>query len=100
MQVFLDEFAKTLNEEILLVMDNAGWHSGLIFSNKIHVVYLPPYSPELNPIERLWRYIKDHVLKNKIYDTLENLEENVCSFLQQLPDEVVKTICNCSYVKL
>jgi len=100
MQVFLNEFAKTLNEEIFLIMDNAGWHSGLIFPNKIHAVYLPPYSPELNPIERLWRYIKDHVLKNKVYDTLENLEESVCKFLRQLPGEMIRTICNCDYVKL
>ena len=96
----MNEFAETLDEEIFLVMDNAGWHSGLLLPSKINVVYLPPYSPELNPIERLWRYIKDHVLKNKVYDTLESLEDSVCVFLQQLSAEVVKSICSCDYVIL
>lgn len=102
MQVFLNEFANNLgkNEEVILVMDNAGWHSGLNVPGKIQIVYLPPYSPELNPIERLWQYIKDHVLKNKIYDTLEMLENSVCEFLKQLSDAVVQSVCNCNYVKL
>lgn len=100
MQIFLDEFAQTLNEEILLVMDNAKWHGQLSVPEKIQIVYLPPYSPELNPIERLWRYIKDHVLKNKIYSTLSELEGSVCDFIEQLSNNVVQSICKCNYVSL
>jgi transposase len=100
MQLFLNEFSKTLDQEIIIVMDNAGWHHGLALPSTIQIVYLPPYSPELNPVERLWQYIKNHVLKNKVYDTLKNLEDNVCAFVEQLLPATVKSVCNCSYVKL
>jgi len=63
--IFLDEFAKTLDQEILLIMDNADWHSGLSFSSKVQVVYLSLYSPKLNPVEKLWQYIKSYLQKNK-----------------------------------
>ena len=73
MNVFLDHMEKELDgEEILLVMDGAGWHKskGLKIPKNIEIIYLPPYSPELNLVERLWSHIKDNVLKNRIYDNL------------------------------
>jgi transposase len=66
-QVFLNECAKTLTKQIIFVMNNAGWHNGLKIPERIKIMHLPPYSPELNPVERLWRYLKDHTLKNKVY---------------------------------
>lgn len=57
LNVFLEEFSKTYpKDEILLVMDGAGWHRSkdLIIPANIEIVYLPPYSPELNPVERFW----------------------------------------------
>ena len=56
MNLFLQEMANTYKEEkILLVMDGAGWHKSvkLIVPVNIKIIYLPPYSPELNPVERL-----------------------------------------------
>ncbi|MDZ5761744.1 IS630 family transposase domain protein [Candidatus Cyrtobacter comes] len=58
MQVFIEEFAKHVKENIILVMDGAGWHKGLKIPGNIEILYLSPYSPELNPVERLWQYIK------------------------------------------
>ena len=56
MQEFLDAFAKTIDkdEHVALVLDGAGWHSGkkLRVPANITLVPLPPYSPELNPVER------------------------------------------------
>ncbi len=49
----------------------------------------PPYSPELNPVERLWRYLKDHTLKNKVYDTLNELESVVSSFITSIPAHAI-----------
>jgi transposase len=42
-------------------MDGAGWHKSknLIIPKNIQVVFLPPYSPQLNPVERLWKFIKE-----------------------------------------
>lgn len=49
--------------------------------NNIEIVYLPPYSPELNPVERLWLYIKQGLIKNRIYETLDALENAVANFI-------------------
>ena len=58
MQAFLDAFAETIgkNEHVALVLDGAGWHSSktLRVPASITLVPLPPYSPELNPVERVW----------------------------------------------
>jgi transposase len=48
------------------------------------IIILPPYSPELNPVEKLWQYIKDHTIKNRIYRTLLQLEKVVCEFISGL----------------
>ena len=58
MQTFLEAFAKTIamDEHVALVLDGAGWHSGktLRVPRNITLVPLPPYSHELNPVERVW----------------------------------------------
>ena len=58
----------------------------------------PPYSPELNPIEKLWQYIKDHTIKNRIYKTLKELENAVCKFIRTLTAEIIKSVCGVSYI--
>jgi transposase len=100
MQIFLDEFSKTLKEDIILVMDNAGWHKALNVPKNIEIIFLPPYSPELNPVERLWKYIKDHTLKNKIYKDLDELEVVIGSFITSMEKSVIASICNCNYIGL
>ena len=66
MQAFLDAFAKTIgkNEHVALVLDGAGWHSGksLRVPENITLVPLPAYSPELNPVERVWLCLKQGFL--------------------------------------
>lgn len=100
MNVFLDYIEKELcGKEILLVMDGAGWHKskGLKIPKNIEIIYLPPYSPELNPVERLWLYIKQHTIKNKIYETISLLEDSICDFMKNLKIEQIKQICNYDY---
>ena len=57
MQAFLDGFARTLdaNEHAMLVLDQAGWHvaQALAIPGNVTLALLPPYSPELNPVERV-----------------------------------------------
>jgi transposase len=56
---------------------------------------LPPYCPELNPVERLWKYIKDNIIKNKVFETLENLQNEVCEFVNKLTNNIVYGVCKC-----
>lgn len=70
------------NEKITLVTDQAGWHKSknLILPPNITVLYLPPYCPELNPVERLWLYVKANTIRNRIYDSIEALEGKICEY--------------------
>ena len=101
MNVYLSELSKALHgENIILVLDGAGWHRSvtLIIPDNIKLVYLPPYSPELNPVERLWAYMKYHLIRNRIYSSLSALEEAVLNFIRVLTNDVVKSICSCDYL--
>ena len=100
MQIFLDEFAREIGgEEIVIIMDGAGWHKSktLVIPPNIEIIYLPPYSPELNPVERVWLHIKKAILYNKIYDTLADLENVVAEFIANLKNNTIAKICNYGY---
>ncbi|HPV27815.1 MAG TPA: IS630 family transposase [Bacteroidales bacterium] len=101
MQTYLDEFSQSLGEkEIILIMDQAGWHKSkdLVIPKNIDIWFLPPYSPELNPVERLWKTIKKNTLHNRLYDTLKQLEKAVVDYFDTLTQEVVRQLCTCSYI--
>ncbi|KAB2977748.1 IS630 family transposase [Wolbachia endosymbiont of Scaptomyza pallida] len=68
MNIFLEQMSQYLGtREAFLVVDCAGWHrsKGLKIPQNITLIYLPPYSPELNLVERLWQYLKDHTRQVK-----------------------------------
>lgn len=54
---------------VLLILDQAGWHGakGLRIPANITLLHLPPYSPELNPVELVWRHLRHHYLSNRHY---------------------------------
>lgn len=101
MNIFLEKFSAELgNQEIILVMDGASWHKAkdLMVPKNIEIFYLPPYSPDLNPIERLWAYIKKHTLRNKLYVKLEDLEVDVCDFIKNLDPLTTRNTCTANYL--
>ena len=103
MNVFLAELSQEYSsDKLALIMDGAGWHksSDLKVPENIKIFFLPPYSPELNPVERLWLYIKQRILSNKIYQTIDDLENTLCEFINELSKEVVKNICTASYLDI
>jgi transposase len=76
---------------IVLVLDNAGWHgpARLAVPDGIKLVYLPPYSPELQPAERLWP-ILDEPLANTYFETLAELDAIVAERCIQLDPAALK----------
>ena len=70
--VFLEQFAATLmeDEHAVMIWDGAGFHTSkrLQIPHNITLIQLPPYSPELNPIENLWHYLKSHYWSNRTYE--------------------------------
>ena len=72
MQVYLDKFAETIGpeEHVLLVLDQAGWHGAKTLSvpQNITLEPLPPRAPELNPVERVWLFLKQKFLSHRLLD--------------------------------
>jgi transposase len=97
---FLEQFSKQIGKkEILLVLDGASWHKSkdLKIPTNIMLMYLPPYSPELNPVERLWHYIKSKIIRNKIYQTIAELEVCLTNFFKNLDPCTIKSVCSYGY---
>ena len=98
-QAFLDEFdAHTKGEPTIMVLDNASWHKAAALNwHNIQPLYLPPYSPDLNPIERLWKYIKEHWFAGwytKTHDKLQaRLTEALCSLFKD--QDRIKSVPDC-----
>ena len=101
MNLYLQKMSQWLNNKpIFIVMDQAGWHitKKLIVPDNIKIIFLPPYSPELNPVERLWKYIKDNVLKNALYEEIELLEDDLCDFIKTISADTIKSVCSAGYM--
>jgi len=85
MELFMDEFARRLDgAPTLLVMDGAAWHKAAAVIEKhpnILISYQPPYSPELNPVEHLWKHVRQHYMKNHYRKSMEHLEDSLESAL-------------------
>lgn len=102
MNIHLDLIAKAipLNKHAVLIMDQAGWHSKsneLIVPSNITILNLPPYSPELNPVERLWKWLKEKYLVNRFISKKENLADIGCEIWNKLNTERVKSLCQVSF---
>jgi putative transposase len=101
MNAFLKNLSEQLREEkAILVVDCAGWHrsKALVVPSNIMLVYLPPYSPELNPVERLWQHIKDKLIKNKVYATLDALEKALETLFKSLTPDLLRSLCSINYL--
>lgn len=88
MQCFLDEFARTHAAEgkrIVMLTDGAAAHRAkcLRVPERITLVRLPAYTPELNPTERLWSLVREGVA-NRDFDSLDELEQTVCTRCQKI----------------
>lgn len=98
-QIYLDEFSKHKPEQLKIVfLDNGAFHkaSQLIIPDNVILSFIPPYSPELNPAEKIWDFIKDK-LANKIYNTLESLSDAVAEIVANLKSEAIKSLTSYKY---
>ena len=65
----------------VLVLDGAGWHTAAAIEapQNITLVILPPYSPELNPVENVWEYLRKNKLANRLYETYQAIVDAGCA---------------------
>jgi transposase len=99
-QVFLEELSQQDPDELkLLVLDNGAFHKAkaLIIPDNISLIFLPPYSPELNPAEKMWQKIKRD-FTNKFFNSLDELSLFIIEAVGALNSHLVKSTCGYSYV--
>lgn len=71
----------------VMIMDNAPWHKGLKLPDNITIIYLPPYSPELNAHENIWEYLKNAYLSNRVFKSFDHLTDACCEAWNRLIGE-------------
>ena len=82
----------------VLIWDGAGFHTGedVVVPSNVSLIQLPPYSPELNPVENLWHYLRAHHWSNRRYRDYDALQEeavrSLCAVREDI--ETIKTVCN------
>lgn len=87
MQIFLDEVAaRHPQERLLMVLDGAGWHQSesLQLPANLRLLRLPPYSPELNPVEHLWDELREKAFHNRVFESIDALEEHLTIALRAM----------------
>jgi len=71
----------------VLIIDGAGWHQTgdkLRVPGNITLLHLPPYSPELNPVENVWAYLRGNKLSNRVFDTYDAIVDACCDAWNRL----------------
>jgi transposase len=79
----------------VVVLDNASYHTAVVvqkflaeLSNRFEVIWLPPYSPELNDIERIWKYVKGASLANYDFGNVTNLRQAIAEVFDEINSNV------------
>lgn len=103
MQIFLDEIAsRHLNDNVVMVLDGAGWHKSKDFRlpDNLRLLFLPPYSPELNPQEHLWDELREKYFHNRVFDSIDALEDHLVDALRDMENapERVKSIAGWDWI--
>lgn len=65
----------------IIILDGAGWHQPggkLRVPDNISLLHLPPYSPELNPAENIWQFLRQNYLSNRVYETYDDIVDACC----------------------
>ena len=99
---FVRYLLQSTQGKIYLIFDNARWHKAqalreLFHANRNRIVriFLPPYSPELNPVERVWRITRRQVTHNRYFDSNESLKTSLLATFSawEKPNTTLKILC-------
>lgn len=94
-------FLKQVSEEfvgyfLVMQVDQAGWHRSqtLEIPENIRLIFQPPYSPETNPTEHIWKELREKHFANRIFSSLDNLQEQLCNALRDLASlpDIIRSI--------
>jgi hypothetical protein len=98
-QLWLDDFGQAFPESYnIVVLDNGAFHKakGVRWPSHVLPLFLPPYSPELHPMERVWRDLKDK-LADLVSQTIEEVSDAVCAIVQGYSDAILQSLTGFAY---
>jgi putative transposase len=93
--LFLEELSKKFPDDyILLCQDRASWHmsKNLVIPNNIELFFIPPATPEMNPVEQIWKEIKEKDFDNYFFDSLNKVIDKLCITINNLSSDTIKSI--------
>ncbi|MFT8245906.1 transposase, partial [Roseomonas sp. BN140053] len=98
----LERFAATLTPDVhaVLVLDQAGWHGSrqLRVPNNVTLVPLPPYAPELNPVERVWLYLRERFLSHRLLHSNAAIVDACCQAWNALTPDRLRSLTSYPWI--
>ena len=101
MNVFLKALSETYpKEKIMLVCDGASWHTskGLAIPDNIEILHIPPYTPEMNPIEQIWEELREKGFRNEAFPSLSKVVDKLCSVICDLTADTIMSITSRDWI--
>lgn len=79
---------------LVVVCDGAAWHksSKLEVPENMTILHIPPYTPEMNPIEQIWRELRTQGFRNEVFATLEKVVNRLCETIRHLSKNTIISI--------
>jgi putative transposase len=101
MNVFLEGLSKEYpNDRIVLVCDGASWHKSkaLKIPENIRIIILPPATPEMNPIEHIWKELRKRGFRNESFKTLDKVIDRLCEVICNISKDTIKSITGWKWI--
>jgi len=95
MNIFLRELSIVYsNDRIILVCDGASWHKAkaLEIPENIRFLFIPPATPEMNPMEQIWKELRLRGFRNEIFSTLNDVVDRLCDTIRSLSSDNIRSI--------
>ena len=95
MNLFLEKLSEAYKDDIILMCcDGAAWHKSgtLHVPENIVLFHIPPYTPEMNPIEQIWKELRKRGFRNEVFLTLDKVVDRLCDTIRSLSHSVITSI--------
>jgi len=95
MEIYLEMFSDAFPDDYhIMLCDRASWHTGedMVLPENVLLFHIPACTPEMNPMEQIWRELRARGFHNRMFDTLEEAIEQLCLVIRELSPDTVRSI--------
>ena len=95
MNLFLEHLSAAYPDDyIVLVCDGAAWHKSRALKSfpNIELIFIPPYTPEMNPMEQIWKELRARGFHNEVFQTLDKVVDRLCHTISNLSSDTIRSI--------